>query len=73
MRKGYTFFCGFIYLLKPIVVNFFIYFIALIEGILLSEKVVLYFLVAGFENSQNIFCIELLVAATRVGGVCNER
>ena len=73
MRKGYTFFCGFIYLLKPIVVNFFIYFIALMEGILLSEKVVLYFLVAGFEDSQYVLCVQLLVAATRDGGVCNER
>ena len=29
-------------------------------------------LVAGFEDSQDVFCIELLVAATRDGGVGNE-
>ena len=29
-------------------------------------------LVAGFEDSQDILCIELLVAAARDGGVGNE-
>ena len=30
-------------------------------------------LVAGFEDSQDVFCIELLVTATRDGRVGNER
>ena len=30
-------------------------------------------LVAGFEDSQNIFGVELLVTATEGGGVGNER